>query len=245
MPAVDPHRQPASVPGSLALLEADPDLGAGLNPADTAAARRHLRAAAISVPRGTWEAEGVEPRPGLGLLVLRGLLVREVSVGDRVRAELIGPGDLLRPWDVEPFDTLALPYSCRWCAIEPAELAVLDGQLLPALARWPTVLDELMRRTVRRSNRLALQLAIGELQGVDVRLNNMLWHLAERWGRVTLAGVVVPFALTHEILGRLVGAQRPTVTSALSELAERGVVRRLPDGRGWLLAHEGRHAGGR
>jgi CRP-like cAMP-binding protein len=128
--------------------------------------------------------------------------------------------------------------------IEPAELAVLDPRLAPVLSRWPAVLDELMRRAVRRSHRLGIQLAIGELQGVDVRLLTMLWHIAERWGRVTLAGVVLPFGLTHETLGRLVGAQRPTVTSALSELAERGAVRRLPGGRGWLLAHEGRRAGG-
>jgi hypothetical protein len=44
----------------------------------------------------------------------------------------------------------------------------------------------------------------------------------------------VPLALTHRILGQLVGARRPTVSTALSELAEREELVRRPDGS-WLL----------
>jgi hypothetical protein len=40
--------------------------------------------------------------------------------------------------------------------------------------------------------------------------------------------------LTHRILGQLVGARRPTVSTALSELAERKELVRRPDGS-WLL----------
>jgi CRP/FNR family cyclic AMP-dependent transcriptional regulator len=47
-------------------------------------------------------------------------------------------------------------------------------------------------------------------------------------------GVIVPLALTHRILGQLVGARRPTVSTALSELAEREELVRRPDGS-WLL----------
>jgi hypothetical protein len=47
-------------------------------------------------------------------------------------------------------------------------------------------------------------------------------------------GVLVPLALTHRILGQLVGARRPTVSTALSELAEREELVRRPDGS-WLL----------
>jgi hypothetical protein len=46
--------------------------------------------------------------------------------------------------------------------------------------------------------------------------------------------VIVPLALTHRILGQLVGARRPTVSTALSELADRGELVRRPDGS-WLL----------
>jgi len=47
-------------------------------------------------------------------------------------------------------------------------------------------------------------------------------------------GVVVPLALTHRILGQLVGARRPTVSTALSELADRQELVRRGDGS-WLL----------
>jgi hypothetical protein len=50
---------------------------------------------------------------------------------------------------------------------------------------------------------------------------------------VTLDGVVVPVPLTHDMIGRLVGAHRPSVTTALSELTRSDRIRRLP--HGWLL----------
>ena len=45
---------------------------------------------------------------------------------------------------------------------------------------------------------------------------------------------MIPLALTHRILGQLVGARRPTVSTALSELAERDELVRRADGS-WLL----------
>src|SRR5687768_7400518 len=100
MSVVGPSRHSEPAPRGIALLDADPDLASGLSSADLVAARRHVRTATVSVPRGTWDGEDAQ-RPDLGFLVLRGLLIREVNVGDRVRGELIGPGDVLRPWDIE------------------------------------------------------------------------------------------------------------------------------------------------
>jgi CTP:molybdopterin cytidylyltransferase MocA len=45
---------------------------------------------------------------------------------------------------------------------------------------------------------------------------------------------VLELPLTHQVLGRLVGAQRPSVTTALSDLARRGVIERREDGA-WIL----------
>jgi hypothetical protein len=61
----------------------------------------------------------------------------------------------------------------------------------------------------------------------------MLWLLAESWGKVTSAGTLLPLHFTHEALGAMVGARRPTVTLALGELADSGAVVQR-DG-GWLL----------
>jgi hypothetical protein len=52
---------------------------------------------------------------------------------------------------------------------------------------------------------------------------------------MTPDGVQVPLRLSHRLIGQLVGARRPTVSSALAELAGRGDLVRRPDGT-WLLA---------
>ncbi len=78
----------------VSLLEADPDLADRL-PADQRAAAR--TASAVRVERlavGTWEPSGTD---GFGLLVLSGFLVRRVGREGWFGAEILGPGDLLRP----------------------------------------------------------------------------------------------------------------------------------------------------
>jgi hypothetical protein len=94
-----------------------------------------------------------------------------------------------------------------------------------------------MARPVFRARRLAVMQAICQFNRVDRRVLTVLWHLAERWGRVTPAGVVVPLALSHRLLAELVGARRPTVTTALGELLRAGEVSRTADGA-WLLTGE-------
>ncbi|MFL5795732.1 MAG: helix-turn-helix domain-containing protein, partial [Actinomycetota bacterium] len=76
--------------------------------------------------------------------------------------------------------------------------------------------------------------AIAYHQRVDDRLLLMLWHLAERWGRVHPDGVVVPLPLNHQRLADLVGAHRPSVTTAMGELTRSGAVSRRDDGD-WVL----------
>jgi hypothetical protein len=67
----------------------------------------------------------------------------------------------------------------------------------------------------------------------------VLWQLSERFGRVGADGVWLNVRLTHQLLGQLVGAQRPTVTLALRALTEAGDLRRRDDGT-WLLSRASR-----
>jgi CRP/FNR family transcriptional regulator, cyclic AMP receptor protein len=67
-----------------------------------------------------------------------------------------------------------------------------------------------------------------------------LWHLADRFGRVTSRGCELVLAgLTHEALAVMLGARRPTVTSALRRLGERGLLRQERRGA-WLLCCDAR-----
>jgi CRP/FNR family transcriptional regulator, cyclic AMP receptor protein len=121
-----------------------------------------------------------------------------------------------------------------WTVMSPLSVAVLDRRFAAEMTRYPEITATLFDRLSERSLRLATTQAISQLTRVDRRLKALFWHLAERWGRVSGDGVIVPLALTHRILGQLVGARRPTVSTALSELADRGELVRRPDGS-WLL----------
>jgi hypothetical protein len=92
-----------------------------------------------------------------------------------------------------------------------------------------------MARVMARSRRVVGHLVIAQLASVDERIHVALWHMADRFGRVGIDGVVMPLRLTHEILGRIVGARRPSVTAALGRLNERGLVEPRSAG-GWLLS---------
>ncbi len=231
--------------GSIQLLEADPELARGVDPRRVREVSQRLFARVVDIPRGPWSPQRtlVADKQPIGLLVLHGLLVREATVGDHPSAELLGPGDLLRAWEDRDAEVL-LPRSVRWSALSNARIAVIDHALAVRAAQWPEVLAALVERAARRAERLVTMQAIGHLTRVDDRLLALLWCLAERWGRVGPDGVLIDLRLPHRTLAGMVGARRPSVTTALGRLIARGDIVRRPDG-GWLLCGdppEGRFA---
>jgi CRP/FNR family transcriptional regulator, cyclic AMP receptor protein len=221
--------------GSIQLLEADPELARGLDPRRVREMSPRLLARAVDIPRGPWNPSrtlmgGSNP---IGLLVINGLLVREATVGDHPSAELLGPGDLLRAWEDRDAEVL-LPRSLRWSALTNARVAVIDHALAVRAAQWPEIFAQLVERAARRAERLVIMQAIGHLTRVDDRLLALLWCLAERWGRVVPDGVLVNLRLPHRTLAGMVGARRPSVTTALGQLIARGDIERRTDG-GWIL----------
>jgi CRP/FNR family cyclic AMP-dependent transcriptional regulator len=217
------------------LLEAQPDLAEGLSPEDEAQARKHVVALLDGVDTGPWEPGArysIDPA-FLGLMVIDGMIARDVELGGRRCSELLGPGDLLRPWDYDEGAAASVPSESAWNVLEPARVAVLDGRFARTACRYPELVARLIGRTLRRSRGLAILLTISSMPRVDARVLALFWHLADRWGHVTLDGVVVPVRLTHDMIGRLVGAHRPSVTTALSELNREERIARLP--HGWLL----------
>lgn len=171
----------------------------------------------------------------LGLLVADGLVVRDILMADSISSDLVGPGD------IATFGVPAaalIPAEIRWTASVPSRVAVIDAELLTQLETWRGVTARLLARAAQQTSELAVQRAYSQLPRVDLRLLALFWHMAERWGRVTPGGIVVRIALTHEALGRMVGARRPTVSLALKELARTGTVVRRGDGA-WLLRQDG------
>ncbi|MBV9309283.1 MAG: Crp/Fnr family transcriptional regulator [Solirubrobacterales bacterium] len=220
------------------ILDEDRELGARLSEQDLASARRLAVADVVELPKGSHNpGERFEGDGLLGLLMLDGLMVRQVAVAERRCGELVGPGAVLRPWD-HFGEHAPLPFELSWRVIQPTRFAMLDGRFLTAIVKWPPLTAALVERLTERAQTLAFNVAIHCLQHVDVRLLAMFWHLADRFGRVTPAGTVVPLPLSHADLAELVGAARPSVSAALTELATKGLVQRSQTDRGWVLSRE-------
>jgi CRP/FNR family transcriptional regulator, cyclic AMP receptor protein len=83
---------------------------------------------------------------------------------------------------------------------------------------------------MQRSRTLAVNMAIVHYPQVRPRLLLLLWHLADRWGRVTPEGVRIPLRLRHHLLADLLAVRRPSATAALQELIGEGLVSRDEDG---------------
>jgi CRP/FNR family cyclic AMP-dependent transcriptional regulator len=135
-----------------------------------------------------------------------------------------------------PCRCVTLSRTTAWRVLEATRLAVLDETAARLMAAYPQLTGALVARSVERSRSMAVNMAIIHQARVNMRLRMLLWHLADRWGRVRSEGVILPLRLTHSVLADLVAARRPTVTTSLSELARQQLV--VPLRRGWLLPGE-------
>src|SRR3954447_17114904 len=214
------------------IADLHPELVARVPEEQRALARERLLAPLQRLPPGAWKPR-VESGAGIGLLIVDGLLMGHVLLGDTVATEIVGRGDILRPAEHDGTGA-PVPFDVDWRVMQPTTFAVLDRPFGNELARWPDVVEALVSAAVRRSQSLALHLAMCHLRRVHTRLLVFMWHMADRWGTVGTDGVHVPLNLSHRALGQLVGAQRPSVTTALHQLGAEGLVSRVAD-RTWLL----------
>lgn len=216
------------------VLEEDSELAEAIAPEERAAAIEHCVADVSVLASGVWQGQAEDMTPGgIGLLLLGGLVVRRVEVFGGFGVELLAQGDLIRPWQGEGIAT-SLSRTTEWRVLESARIAVLDRRAAMRFARYPEITGRLVARAIERSRNLSTMTAIVHHTRVDVRLLMLFWHLADRWGRVRPDGIYVPLRLTHEMLADLVGARRPSVSTVLTELAKRDLLRR--DGLGWLVS---------
>lgn len=217
------------------LLREDRSLAEDIEAAHLAEATRAAVAEARTIDPGPWtpQSEYADRGEWLGLLVLDGFVLRAIRCTAESSTELLGPGDLLRPWDHDgeyPIESI----TTSWSVLQPARVALLDDVFALRVARWPAIMAGLIERLGRRTHWLSVRLTISQLNRVTARVCYLLWHLAERWGRVTPEGVLIPVRLNHGQIGDLIGTRRPSVTTALGELGEQGLVSRRDDGA-WLV----------
>lgn len=206
------------------------DLGSTLPGDRLDRARQAVRAPTIGVRRGVWDAaRDASEHAGQGFVISRGAVLRRVVAGHREAAELLGPGDLIQPASESEGDV-------TWRAVSDTTLAVLSARVLADAGAVPEMLNALLAAATVRTNAIARQLVLAQWSSADDRLMATFQILAERWGVVTPDGIALPAFLTHSVLAPIVGARRPSVTTALTRLVNTGAVRRAPDGR-WIVAH--------
>jgi hypothetical protein len=207
-----------SVPGvsdaAASLMEVDPSLSHVLGPRAAAGLGRERVLPVIDLPAGPWAPP---ERDALGagvvaLAVLQGLLTAGTA------GCVIGPGDLIRPWD----------RGVTWTACTPARLALIGARFVDALVPWPGASAKVIDRSE------PARPAIAEAGSLDARLLDMLWQVASRWGVPHQEGIGLPHALGAGAVAGLLQVSERRAEAAVALLSARGAMRR-GDGSGWLL----------
>lgn len=185
----------------------------------------------VAVRAGRWDPwRDSRVRAGsLPLVLVDGALLRTVSLRGREGADLLGPGDLVR------VDADEGVFEARFRALTGCRFALLDDRVRAAAAADPALAAALVRAAVDRAGVLSGQVVLAQIVAIDDRLRILFPSLAERWGRMTGDGIVLPAFFSHTVLSALVGARRPSLTAAVARLVDEDLVRRLPDRR-WLLS---------
>ena len=225
--------------GTVRLLDAEPSLARGIERRRLDEARESLVAEVRKVEAGTWEEAHRTPASPLflGYLILEGGFTREVMLSGRPSLELLGPGDLIRPWVVPRALELML-VTDEWSSISTGHIAIINEDFHRQAQAFPSILTVLMDRVVARARWLGFHLALVQLPRIDHRLLLTFRYLAERWGVESPSGVRIPIRLSHRNIAAMIGARRPKVSSALSILGEKGLIKQDKDGTWTFYAPE-------
>ena len=225
---------PASqdVSEAVSILAVDDDLAQAVPPDERETAASELKLPAVALEPGPVAIDELGlPDSTLALLIVDGDLTNDIALDGHALTEMLAPGDIIPPWEPDLGD---LEVRRSIVAKTPVTLAVLDETFVRASARWPGLQVAIHRRLADQEHRFAAQGAICQMPRVEDRIVAMLRHMATRDGRMVPGGRALRVQLTHEALGRLVGARRPTVTLAIKQLEADGRLSRRPDGT-WLL----------
>lgn len=148
------------------------------------------------------------------LIVLRGRVkVGLISAeGKEVILSLLEPGDVIGEMALLDGETRSASVTTmEKCAF----LSLARGDFLPFLERSPRVALKLLAALSKRLR--ATNDLVGRLSflGLTARLARILLNLAQQYGRITPAGIVVGLKLSQEELGNLAGASRESINRQL------------------------------
>jgi len=153
-------------------------------------------------------------------------VVRHADAGD-VILEIFGEG--------EPVGAIAvynyIPYPASAIALEPVTLLCLPRRdYFELLDRNPEFARAIMRELTKLVLALTRKLQDARGQRVETRIAQLFGSLAERMGRNTDEGVLIPLKLTRQEVADLVGTTVETAIRVLSRWGREGIVVTRDDG---------------
>ncbi len=194
---------------------------------------RRVPSTALTLQPGPFDINSlIAPEACAGLLVLDGLLTAQLQAGRARVAWLLGGDDLIRPWEM---DELPLTQGACWQALTTATVLPVARHSWKHATNNPDLTEQLLARAARTGHWLLAHSLILSAPTIEARLLMLFALCGERWGKVTPQGIRLEMPLTHELLARLCGARRPTVTLALRSLTTEGFLTRTTTDT-WLLS---------
>jgi CRP/FNR family cyclic AMP-dependent transcriptional regulator len=224
--------------GGIHLLEAEPGLGEQLDPEELEEARRLIVVPAFDISPGVLDLDAVRDADGVaghcwGMLIVSGAVLNHVRLMDRTCSRLFLPGELVL---LDGPINESIPTTWQWTVKRRSRIALLDSRVLVAGQRWPLVMRAVHERAAQVGRHGILNRAISQLPRVEDRLLAFFWMLADQRGSVRSDGIWLDVSLTHDELGQLIGARRPTISLGLRKLADEGHVTAEEDG--FLLSRD-------
>jgi hypothetical protein len=186
----------------------------------------------IRLSEGAWDPHPEPDSEPLLISVQHGLLLRCGPLAGMTSGQLLGPGEIAT---TRPAPDAFLSQETRWKVLSPASVTMESADEAARSPSWDRISRRLVRSLDEQLARASELIAIGHLQRVEDRVLGLMLHLAGRYGRVAADAIIVPIDLTHQTIGDLVGARRPTVSLALTSLAEAGLLTPHPQA-GWSVS---------
>ncbi len=92
------------------------------------------------------------------------------------------------------------------------------------LANNPEYVFPLLVNNLRNSNNFINKISHFDMEQTSKRISYILGELMDCFGEQTDRGTILPFPVTHEEIGQLIGRARENVTLELNRLTEYGIV---------------------
>jgi CRP/FNR family transcriptional regulator, cyclic AMP receptor protein len=143
--------------------------------------------------------------------------------GKRVLMGMVGPGDIVGISAL--LGNHARPFQCE--ALSECKVAAMSAATLRSMMMSePATFEKAIQATFGRWEQMLKRYAQFMLLGARGRLAMALLELAERFGVPNDRGLLLPFMLSHAMLGAMVGASRQHVTMQLVEFEREEAVMR-------------------